>query len=69
MSDDKDNDNILKLAAQAKPGQVDWRAIDAACETIAKTDKRLYTAYLNAGFNQAQALHLVAVTVTARAKT
>ena len=69
MSDDKDNDNILKLAAQAKPGQVDWKAIDAACETIAKTDRRLYAAYLNAGFNQAQALHLVAVTVTARAKT
>ena len=68
MSDD-DKDNILKLAAQAKPGQVDWKAIDAACETVAKTDRRLYTAYIGAGFNQAQALHLVAVTITARTKT
>ena len=68
MSDDKDNDNILKLAAQAKPGQVDWKAVDEACKTIAETDRRLYLAYTDVGFSRVHALHLVSATIAARTK-
>jgi len=69
MSDEKDNDNILKLAAQAKPGQVDWKAFDEASRNIAEIDRRTYLAYIKAGFNPAQALHLVVATITARTKS